>query len=91
MRKRDIIWDYLVITFALTIVSIAVFFFMMPSNVTVGSITGISMVLTHFIPLSVSELNLICNVILLILGFIFIGKNLVSKPYILHCFSQSNF
>ena len=74
MRIRDIIWDYLIITFALTIVAIAVFFFMMPSNVTVGSVTGISMVLTHFIPLSVSELNLICNVILLILGFIFIGK-----------------
>ena len=74
MKTKDIIWDYLVITFAIIIVAIAVFFFMMPSNVTVGSITGVAMILSHFIPLPVSILTMLMNVILLILGFIFIGK-----------------
>lgn len=74
MKIKAIIWDYLVITFAIIIVAIAVFFFMMSSNVSVGSITGVAMVLSHFIPLPVSILSLIMNVILLILGFLFIGK-----------------
>ena len=74
MKIKDIIWDYLVITFAIIIVAIAVFFFMIPSNVTVGSITGVAMVLSHFIPLPVSILTMIMNIILLILGFLFIGK-----------------
>lgn len=74
MKIKDMIWDYLVITFAITIVAIAVFFFMMPSNVTVGSIAGVAMVLSHFVPLPVSMLTMLMNIILLILGFLFIGK-----------------
>ena len=74
MKVKEIIWDYLVITFAITIVAIAVFFFMMPSNVTVGSIAGVAMILSHFVPLPVSILTMLMNVILLILGFLFIGK-----------------
>jgi uncharacterized membrane-anchored protein YitT (DUF2179 family) len=74
MKIKAIIWDYLVITFAITIVAIAVFFFMMSGNVTIGSITGVAMVLSHFISLPVSILTMLMNVILLIVGFLAIGK-----------------
>lgn len=79
MKVKAIIWDYLVITFAITIVAVAVFFFMMPSNVTVGSIAGLAMVLSHFIPLSVSVLTLIMNGFLLVLCFLLIGKDFGGK------------
>lgn len=75
MKVKAIIWDYLVITFAITIVAVAVFFFMMPSNVTVGSIAGLAMVLSHFIPLSVSVLTLIMNGILLVLCLMLYHKS----------------
>lgn len=66
--------DFLMITIGTAIVSVSVFFFMMPSNVTVGSVAGLAMVLSNFVPVSVSMLTMIMNVGLLILGFIFIGK-----------------
>ena len=69
------IWDFLMITFGTVIVAAAVFFFMMASNVTVGSATGIAIVLANFIPLPVSLITMAINVILLILGFLFIGRD----------------
>lgn len=74
MKLRESIWDFLVITFATILIAAAVFFFMMPSKVSVGSIAAFAMVLANFIPLSVSALTMMMNVVLLILGFLLIGK-----------------
>ncbi len=71
--------DLLVITLGTGIVAIAVYFFMMPSHVSVGSMTGLAIVISNFIPLSVSTITMIFNVILLILGFVFIGKEFGGK------------
>ena len=69
------IWEFLVITFGTLVVAAAVFFFMMASNVTVGSATGVAIVLANFIPLQVSTITMVINVVLLILGFLFIGRD----------------
>lgn len=74
MKYKEIIWDFLIITFGTAIVAFAVYFFMMPSQVSVGSIAALAMVLNNFVPVPVSMLTLIMNIILLILGFLFIGK-----------------
>ena len=88
MKIKETIWDFLVITFATAIVAAAVFFFMMPSNVSVGSIAALAMVLANFIPLSVSALTMIMNIVLLIISFLIIGKDFgiktvyaVTNPY----------
>ena len=65
--------EFLVITVGVTIVSAAVFFFMLPSHVSVGSGAALAMVLSNFIPLPVSVITLLLNVVLLIIGFILIG------------------
>lgn len=75
MKIKAIIWEFFVITIAISIVSCAVFFFMMQSNVTVGSVTGVAMIISHFTSLPVSILTMCMNVILLILGFLFIGRD----------------
>lgn len=54
-------------------VAAAVFFFMLPSQVAVGNIAALSMVLSNFLPLQISSINLILNVLLLIIGFILLG------------------
>lgn len=74
MKVRAAIWDFLVITAATVLIAVAVYFFMMPSKVSVGSVAAFAMVLSNFVPLSVATLTMIMNIALLILGFVFIGK-----------------
>lgn len=74
MKTGELIKEFLFITFATLIVSAAVFFFLVPSHVTVGSISGLAIVLENFVPLKISAITFILNIVLLILGFIFIGK-----------------
>jgi len=77
MKKN--IKEFTVITFGLAIVAAAVFFFMLPSHVTVGSGTALAMVLSNFIPLPVSVLSLALNIVLLLLGFLLIGPEFGAK------------
>ena len=65
--------EFAIITVGTAIVAAAVFFFMMPSHVSVGSGAALAMVLSNFIPLSVSAITLIMNVGLLIIGFLLVG------------------
>ena len=78
LNKRNL-KEWFVITFGTLIVSSAVYFFMLPSHVTVGSGTALAMVASNFIPLPVSVLTLALNVILLIIGFLLIGPEFGAK------------
>ena len=71
--------DFIIITLGALLVSAAIFFFMLPSHVAVGSGSALAMVLSNFIPLPVSVISLVINVILLILGFVFIGNEFGAK------------
>ena len=78
-KLRCYIQDMAVITFATFIVAVAVYFFMMPNNLAIASIAGLAVVLQNFIPLSVATISLIFNVGLLIIGFIFVGREFGGK------------
>ena len=73
MKLRDTLKEFAIITVGTVIVAAAVFFFMLPSHVSVGSGAALAMVLSNFIPLSVSTITLIMNVGLLIIGFLLVG------------------
>lgn len=64
---------FFVITIGDIIVAVAVYFFMLPSQVSVGSGAALAMVLSNYIPLPVSVITLLLNVVLLIIGFILVG------------------
>ena len=72
MKKT--IKEYLLITFGAVVAAAAIYFFMLPSHVAIGSGSALAMVLSNFIPLPVSVISLSLNIIFLILGF---GKNLL--------------
>jgi len=74
-KYKELIKDYAIITVATALIACAVFFFLMPSNLSVGSVAGLAIVLSNFIPLSVSTLTLIFNVVLLLIGFLLIGRD----------------
>ena len=73
MKVRNTIKEFTIITIGTIIVAAAVFFFMMPSHVSVGSGAALAMVLSNYIPLSVSVITLIMNVGLLVIGFLLVG------------------
>lgn len=79
MKVRETIREFSVITAGTLIVAAAVYFFMLPSHVSVGSGAALAMVLGNFIPLSVSTITLIMNVGLLLVGFILIGPEFGAK------------
>ena len=79
MKVRNTIREFVIITLGLAIVAAAVFFFMMPSHVSVGSGAALGMVLSNFIPLPVSTITLMINVSLLALGFLLVGKEFGGK------------
>ena len=76
---KAMIKEYSIVTIGTLIVATGVFFFMLPSNVVAGSLTGLVMVLTNFIPIKISVLTFILNAFLLVIGFIFIGKEFGGK------------
>lgn len=78
MDKRRI-KEYALITVGTVIAAAAVYFLMVPSHVTVGSISGLAMVISHFIPLPISVITLIFNVVLLVISFLLMGRDFGAK------------
>ena len=73
--KKDAIKEFFIITIADIIVGVAVFFFLIPSKLSIGSISGLAIVLSNLVPLQVSQLTMIMNVALLIVSFLLVGKD----------------
>ena len=71
---KNIIKEFAIITFGAILAATAIYFFMLPLNIAIGSGSAIAMMLSTFIPLPISMLSLGLNVILLIVGFILIGR-----------------
>lgn len=82
MKEKVSAKEWLTITIAMFIISAAVYYFMLPAKLVVGSISGLIMVLTNFIPLSQSVLTFIINAALLIVGYVFIGKEFGVKTVV---------
>ena len=79
MLNKRTVKDYLIITGGTIVIAAAVYFFMLPSHVTVGSATALALVMTNFIPLPVSVITFALNVVLLIIGFLLIGPEFGAK------------
>ena len=79
MRNKRILKEWFRIIVGLAIVAAAVYFFMLPSHVSVGSASALAMILSNFIPLPVSAITLTMNIVLLILGYLLIGPEFGGK------------
>ena len=63
-----------ILTVAVAIIAAAVYFFLVPSHTSVSSISGLGIVLSNFVPLPLSAITMILNVVLLLIGFVTCGK-----------------
>ena len=73
MNVKKAIKEYTLITLGTVVSAATVYFFMIPSKAVIGSVSALAMVLANFIPLPISAISLILNVVLLLLGFLLIG------------------
>ena len=73
-------WKELIImTIGMMIAASAVYYFMMPSNLIVGSISGLSLVIARLTGWEMSIIVMAINAILLILAWLLIGKEFGAK------------
>ena len=76
---REVVWELFTLTAAVAIIAAAVYFFLVPSHASVSSISGLGIILTNFIPLPLSVITMVLNVVLLIIGFITCGREFGTK------------
>ena len=78
MKKKnntvELAREIVILTAAMVIISAAVYFFLVPSGTSISSISGLGIILSHFVPLSLSVITMILNVVLLIIGFLTCGS-----------------
>lgn len=83
MKKKinniKIVREIVILTVAVAIIAAAVYFFLVPSHTSVSSISGLSIVLSNFVPLPVSAITMILNVVLLLIGFLTCGREFGAK------------
>ena len=71
---NEVIKEIIILTAAVVIIAAAVYFFLVPSHTSVSSISGLGIVLSNFVPLPLSAITMILNVVLLIIGFLTCGR-----------------
>ncbi len=67
--------DYVMITLGTLLIALEVYFFEIPNSFTIGGVSGISVLLGELTQISTSNLIVFLNIILLIIGFIFLGRS----------------
>ena len=78
MSKTGII-DFILITIGTIICGVATYFFMVPSNLAIASVSGVAILIGKFVPLSKAMLILILNLVLLVISWFFVGREFTIK------------
>jgi len=79
MNVKSTVKEFSIITVGITIVAAAVFFFAQPLHLTLGSVSGLAIILENLLPLRMSTIALILNAVLLLFGFLLIGREFGAK------------
>ena len=75
----DTLKETAVMTIAVGIIAAAVYFFLIPSQTSISSISALAIIIAHYVPLHVSTVTMILNVVLLLIGFVTCGKEFGAK------------
>ncbi len=71
--------EFIIMTVGMFFGAAAVYYFLTPSKLIIGTISGLSIVLSQFIPIKVSLMIFLINGILLLLAWLLIGKEFGAK------------
>lgn len=80
---RGSIKEYILIFIGVSLVAFSLEYFFIPNNIAAGGLTGLAIVINHYIPaISTGPLVFIMDLFLFIIGFIFLGKNFGVKTIV---------
>ena len=71
--------NFSLLTISTLIMAVGIYFFKFANNFTFGGITGIAVLVTKFLPISSSDFSFVVNILLLIIGWIVLGKSFAEK------------
>lgn len=71
--------NFLLLTASTLIMAVGIYFFKFANNFTFGGITGFAVLVAKFTPLSASDFSFIANILLLVVGWIILGKSFAAK------------
>ena len=77
LNYTKLLIETVILTVAVAIIAAAVYFFLVPSHTSVSSISGLGIVLSNFVPMPLSAITMILNVVLLIIGLLHVAGNSV--------------
>ena len=77
--------EFVILTFAALLAAGGIYFFRFPNNFTFGGVAGLAVVLSNLLPFSAAFFNTVINAVLLVIGFLFLGKGFGVKTVYLHC------
>lgn len=66
--------QYVLITLSISIMTVGVYFFKFPNNFVFGGVTGTAALVAKLTPMSASAFSSAANIVLLVVGFIFLGR-----------------
>lgn len=78
-KRKQALKEYIMITIAVILMDIGIYVFKFPNNFSFGGVSGLAVVVTHFVPFTASQINLVINMLLLVFGFMFLGRNFGMK------------
>ena len=73
-RIKRVLEEYMILTVATLILVVGVYVFKFPNNFSFGGVTGIAVVLSAVLPATPGSITFSINMLLLVFGFIFLGK-----------------
>lgn len=79
MINKQIIKEYILTAIGTFIVAFGVYYFLVPENLAAGGVSGLAIVINNYVPFSISAINFVLNILLLVIGFLFIGSEFGGK------------
>lgn len=88
MKKKNI-KEFALITIGILLVAISVVYFFEPNNIAAGGITGLAIVINHYIPfISIGPLVLMMDAVLFVIALIVLGPKFGAKTIYLVFYYQ---
>lgn len=74
-KLTGIIKEYALLTASTLVMVVGIYFFKFPNNFCFGGVTGLAVILSALVKFSASSFTFIINMVLLLVGFLFVGKS----------------
>ncbi len=81
IKKKSKIQEFAMMTAATAVMACGIYFFKFANNFAFGGITGLAVLVAKSGVINSSDFNFICNIVLLVLGFLIMGKSFGAKTF----------